>query len=332
VIVIVVLSSGARSDGAFVCGSYNNEIGLNGNAGYVCLIGLLTTLFTFSGYEAGGHIAEETQGARRAAPRGIVMCCVIGAVVGFIYIIGLLFACPDADTILGGNSSSPVVNVYALATGVKGGLGLTSLLIINLFFAGSSSITVTSRIAFAMARDGAFPGSKHLYKVNPVTKSPIHTVVLVWIFDSLLLLLPLVNTTAFNAIVSLTTIGFQISYAIPIFLRVTDARDSFPPGAFNLGRYSIIIGWISSIWLTLTSLLFFWPSAFPVNSESMNYTVVVVGGVMIICLFFWVVIARHYFEGPKRKAPATDDETIRPRDEEEPKENVVLTTQDDIEL
>ncbi len=61
IIVIVVLSAGAKSDGAFVFGSYNNEIGLEGNVGYVCLVGLLTTLFTFSGYEAGGHIAEETQ-------------------------------------------------------------------------------------------------------------------------------------------------------------------------------------------------------------------------------------------------------------------------------
>ncbi len=253
------------------------------------------------------------------------MCCVIGAIVGLIYIIGLLFATPDPDTILNGDSESAIVNVYALSVGTTGALGLTSLLIINLFFAGSSSITVTSRIAFAMARDGAFPGSKHLYKVNPVTKSPIHTVVLVWAFDSILLLLPLVNTTAFNAIVSLTTIGFQISYAIPIFLRVTDARDTFQQGAFHLGKYSIVCGWISSIWLTLTSLLFFWPATFPVNAASMNYTIVVVGAVMIICLFFWVVVARHYFQGPKRRDPEPAE------DRPEEKENVALTTQDDVE-
>ncbi|CAF4970709.1 unnamed protein product [Rotaria sp. Silwood1] len=33
---------------------------------YVCCIGILSTIFSFSGYEAGAHLAEETRGARRA--------------------------------------------------------------------------------------------------------------------------------------------------------------------------------------------------------------------------------------------------------------------------
>ncbi|CAF4055946.1 unnamed protein product [Rotaria sordida] len=33
---------------------------------YVCCIGILSTIFSFSGYEAGAHMAEETRSARRA--------------------------------------------------------------------------------------------------------------------------------------------------------------------------------------------------------------------------------------------------------------------------
>ncbi|CAF4399035.1 unnamed protein product [Rotaria sp. Silwood2] len=33
---------------------------------YVCCIGILSMIFSFSGYEAGAHLAEETRGARRA--------------------------------------------------------------------------------------------------------------------------------------------------------------------------------------------------------------------------------------------------------------------------
>ena len=224
--------------------------------------------------------------------------------MGIVYILGLLFATPSVEEIMNGDSDAAIVNLYAYAAGNKGGLFLTSLLIINLFFAGMSSVTVTSRITFAMARDGAFPGSKILYHVSQKTKSPMRTVFLVWALDCLLLLLPLVNVTAFNAIVSLTTIGFQISYAIPIYLRVTDSRNTFQRGEFHLGRWSLLVGWLAAIWLTFTSILFFWPVVNPVDSENMNYTCVVVGAVMIIALFFWVVSARKWFVGPKRK----DDE------------------------
>jgi amino acid transporter len=69
-------------------------------------------------------------------------------------------------------------------------------------------MTVTSRIGFAMARDGAFPFSKHLYKINPKTKTPDRVILLVFVWDVLLCLLPLINTTAFAAITSITTIGY----------------------------------------------------------------------------------------------------------------------------
>jgi amino acid transporter len=47
------------------------------------------------------------------------------------------------------------------------------LVLINLFFAGFSSMTVTTRIGFAMARDGAFPGSNFLYNVTKKNKVPL---------------------------------------------------------------------------------------------------------------------------------------------------------------
>ncbi|HEY1584226.1 MAG TPA: amino acid permease, partial [Polyangia bacterium] len=39
---------------------------------YACLVGLLQAQWTFTGYDASAHVAEETKGAQQAAPRGIV--------------------------------------------------------------------------------------------------------------------------------------------------------------------------------------------------------------------------------------------------------------------
>jgi amino acid transporter len=73
----------------------------------------------------------------------------------------------------------------------SGAIAMSVLVLINLFFAGFSSMTVTSRIGFAMARDNAFPGSKFLYHVTPINKVPDRQVILVFLIDVVLLLLPL---------------------------------------------------------------------------------------------------------------------------------------------
>lgn len=49
-------------------------------------------LFSFSGYEAGAHMAEETTNASKSAPYGILYTCLLCSVIGFIYLLGLLFA------------------------------------------------------------------------------------------------------------------------------------------------------------------------------------------------------------------------------------------------
>lgn len=59
---------------------------------YVCVIGILMTLFSFSGYEAGAHMAEETRNASKSAPMGVVYTCIATTLTGFAYILGLLYA------------------------------------------------------------------------------------------------------------------------------------------------------------------------------------------------------------------------------------------------
>lgn len=183
---------------------------------------------------------------------------------------------------------------------------MTSLIIINLFFAGFSSLTVTSRICYAMARDKALPMSNLLSYILKKTKTPIFTIFLVFLMDAAFCLLPLGSSTAFAAITSICTIGYQISYAIPILLRITVGRKVFKRSAFHLGALSLPIGWISCIWLIFTSCIFFWPTARNANGKvdkkTCNYTPLVVGGFMLLAMIYWFlpkIGARHKFTGPK---------------------------------
>lgn len=153
---------------------------------------------------------------------------------------------------------------------------------------------------FAMARDGVFPFSVYLRWIYKRTQTPLANIVFVFVVDSLLILLQLASTAAFAAIIAITTLGFQISYLIPIFFRCTVARKTFVLGEFNLGRFGVPIAGIASVWLAVTSVIMFFPSQYPVTSGNMNYAIVIVGGVLIIAATYWFVSARRWFVGPKR--------------------------------
>lgn len=106
------------------------------------------------------------------------------------------------------------------------------------------------------------------------------------------------SLVAFNAMVSIATIGLYIAYALPIFLRVTLAHKSFVPGPFNLGRYGVLVGWISVLWVATISVLFSLPVAYPITIETLNYTPVAVGGLLLTTVLAWILRARHWFKGP----------------------------------
>lgn len=83
---------------------------------YVAAIGLLTCLFSFSGYEGGAHMAEETKKASVSAPRGIILTCIMTGITGFVYIVGLLYAAQgQIDTFSSGVSNYPVANLFVLS-------------------------------------------------------------------------------------------------------------------------------------------------------------------------------------------------------------------------
>ena len=62
-------------------------------------------LFSFSGYEAGAHMAEETTNASKSAPLGILYTCFLCSAIGFTYLVGILFAIQgDIDKVNNGES------------------------------------------------------------------------------------------------------------------------------------------------------------------------------------------------------------------------------------
>lgn len=69
-------------------------------------------------------------------------------------------------------------------------------------------------------------------------------------------------------------------------------------GPFHLGAFSYPVAIISCLWIAFISIAFILPQANPVDSQTLNYTIVAVGIVLAYCMGFWALSARKWFTGP----------------------------------
>ncbi|KAF7827746.1 amino-acid permease BAT1-like protein [Senna tora] len=295
-----------RASAKFVFTHFNtdNGEGINSRV-YIFLLGLLMSQYTLSGYDASAYMTEETKDADKNGPKGIISAIGISVIVGWGYILGITFAVTNVPYLLSEDNDAggyAIAEIFYLAFKSRYGNGVGGIICLGvvavaIFFCGMSSVTSNSRMAFAFSRDGAMPLSSVWHKVNK-QEVPINTVWLSVSISFCMALTSLGSTVAFDAMVSIATIGLYIAYALPIFFRVTLAQKSFVPGPFNLGRYSIIVGWIAVLWVATISVLFSLPVSYPITLETLNYTPVAVGCWLLLVVSYWIVSARHWFKGP----------------------------------
>ena len=305
IIVIACLTlSPERTSGEFVFGKYFNDTGFESKS-FVCTIGLTAALFSFVGYEASAHLAEETGNSAESAPKGIIYTIQATGWVGLFLLVGILFVTYDIKGALDGETGNAFCQVLVMATNESWGKGLVALVVINCFFAGVSSVAVTGRITFALARDCGFPWSSYIAAIEPNFKAPLNALMFVFIIDALLMLLPLEpegGATAFFAIIGLCVVGFQISYALPMFFKLI-FNSKLPPTKYSLGAWSDTFAIISCAWLFGTSIFLFFPSSAIGNKttkDTMNWLVVVVAGTCLIMAVNWHFNSKYHFKGPKR--------------------------------
>ena len=80
---------------AWTLTGFHNETGWT-SLPYVFLLGLLMAQYTYTGYDASAHVAEETKNASRAAPRGIVTSVLVSVIGGFILLYSITAAIPTS--------------------------------------------------------------------------------------------------------------------------------------------------------------------------------------------------------------------------------------------
>ena len=155
-----------------------------------------------------------------------------------------------------------------------------------------------------MALYSGLPFSSFLSHLTPSNKCPTRTTVLTWLCTCLLSLINIGSTTAFNALLSLATIGFYFSYGIPIlmfFIRRFSTERPIEFGPWNLGRLGIAINILAMAFCLFLVIFLPFPTALPVTAQNMNYASVVFLGVILFSLVDWFIRGRKRYTGPIRE-------------------------------
>ncbi len=253
---------------------------------YACLVGLLQAQWTFTGYDASAHVAEETKGAQEAAPRGMVNAVWISGVAGFVMLLVLTLAIRDLD-IAGAKGDDAFAYVVRTALGGRLGGALVWMVIGAMWFCGLSSVTSNSRMLFAFARDGGAPASAALARVSERHRTPA---VAIWVCVATAFALA-VWSSAYHVIVSISTIGFYVSYGVPIALAIAARRrGTVERGPWHVGRWSMLVNVVAVAWIAFITVLFMLPP-----NQKTGYTF---AGALVLLGIYYFAWAREGFAGP----------------------------------
>lgn len=239
------------------------------------------------GFEASGHISEETKNASLTAARGIFSSAVASAVLGFPVVILFLFCTPDLNTLYALNAPQPFVSLYAMTLGKGGHVVMNIICILGLMLNTTVAGVASSRLIWAVARDGVLPFSGWISQVS-ANKEPRNAVTVMLIVAALLLCTILPSAVAFTSLISAAAVPTITAYALICFGRVFITPHEFKNARWSLGRWSRPLTLIALIWNTYLAAVLFSPIQFPVSAETFNYSSVIFGAITIFGLLSWL--------------------------------------------
>lgn len=261
------------------------------------VLGLLQAQWTYTGYDASAHVAEETVMARLNSAWGVFLSVAVSFVVGYIMLLTLTLHIPDiAATIDPANSPAVLYIVYSNFDNVLFGHIIAIIIGVAMWLCGLSSITSMSRMWFAFARDGGMPGYTLISQVHPKWRTPIWSIVI----TSVLAVLLTIYSAVYSVVVAVSTTALYLAYGIPIYLNARNKMQkkgeyTTPETApWSLKNWGPILNWISVVWIIFITILF----SIPPN-ELAGWSIIIL---VIFMFFYWQLDAKKRFTGPKPHA------------------------------
>ncbi|CCA75707.1 hypothetical protein PIIN_09697 [Serendipita indica DSM 11827] len=250
------------------------------------ILSFLFTAGTLTGFDAAGHIAEETKNASIVAARGIFTSAVATGICGFLTMIVFLYCTPSFDVLFNLFAPQPFVQVYALALGKGGAVFMTCLATLGLIINTSIAVVAASRLIYAVARDGVLPGSGWISQVT-ADGQPRNAVRVMYIFGAILLCTILPSNVAFTSLISAGGVPTIAAYGLIALLRLTMTPRSFKSSKYYLGKIGPVFYAIAAAFQALIFAVDISPFFFPVTVQYFNFAPVIFGAATIFAILSW---------------------------------------------
>ncbi len=228
---------------------------------WLFMLGLLQAQWTYTGFDASAHVAEETRDPRRLAPWGMVMSVVVSGVFGYLLILSLVLAIPSIAQVLQSTDASghpvpAVLTIVRLALGVRAAGSVLALTVLAMWFCGLAAITSVSRSFFALARDNGMPLSSLWSRVDARLKTPVAAI---WL-SAALAFLAMIYGGAYSVVTSISVIGFYLAYIAPVYLGWrTKSSWLEKRGPWHLGGASNAVNALAVLWTVIICVVMVMP-------------------------------------------------------------------------
>lgn len=250
------------------------------------LLGLQLPAYTITGFDASAHTAEETRGASVAVPKAIVFAVISSSVFGWIMLSCIVMAIPDLREGIGQGE-----NVFFFTMGKVLPQALCALLYLGCgvaqYLCGLATVTSSSRMVYAFARDGGLPLSSHLRQVSARYLTPVKAIWAVAILS--------VGFASFSKVYStiavVCTIFLYISYVLPITLGLFAYKRSWTKmGPWDLGGFFRVAATMAVMGCSGLIVIGVQPP-----NELALYLIL---GFLVITGFIWQAFEKRRFQGP----------------------------------
>ena len=259
---------------------------ITSSLGMLFLLGLLLPIYTLTGYDASAHTSEETIDAARSVPKGIIHSVFWAVLFAWLFSCAFVLAIPDMA-----QAAKQGWNVFfwtldqIMPAGFK--IAIYIVIFVAQFICGLATVTSTSRMIFAFARDNGLPCSAVLKQVSPKWRTPVAAI---WTGSALAVCF-VAYADAYSVVVSVTSIALYLSYAMPIAAGFyAYGRTWREMGPWNMGPGFRIV----AILCVMASLAIFYIGVQPPNELALK----VLGWIALITAAAWFGFERRRFKGP----------------------------------
>jgi amino acid transporter len=281
---------------------------------FAFMFSLLQANWTYTGYDASAHVAEETVGARISSAWGLFLSVAVSAVVGYVFLFVLTTHLPSLKGLFPADLSTADADKlstyyfgggYAVFETLKYNLDTIGRLLgagiaIAMSFCTLSSVASAGRMLFAFSRDDGVPGSGWLKKVSHRYRTPVNSLVTIVVVAFLFTMAaffvgalgsPGGGGIAIVIVTAISTIFLYAAYAVPIYLGLT--TDGWKgERVWSLGRWSKPIAIVALFWIAILLVLFSFPTSGNISWPFMVLAVVL----LLVYYYAW---ARSRFQGPR---------------------------------